>query len=317
MAVRHQVFQRVQLGVEVTPGTPVAANKRLLATYFRPTANVPRDPHTTVGSRFNSGSSEQKEWTGIELNGRMAFNDLAYIFNSLLLKSTGAGPWTFKPTPEAVDTLGYYTFQHGDAVNAEQVAHCNITGCSLRMNRTTAEVRGTGIGRPMAEAATLTGSPAKVPKVLVDPESFDILVGDSVAGLTRINKGFEVAFNYGGARDGLFPMRADQDSFDELVEDAPDVNMTLNLQHDATAVGYMADLRAATQKYIRIIALGPEYSVGVPYKFQLTMAFVFSGNERGESNKVHASTFTLIPDDSEVTIGSPIEVVIDSNHVLP
>ena len=44
MGLPATVFQGVQIGVESTPGTPVAANKKLLATSMIPSPKVETKP---------------------------------------------------------------------------------------------------------------------------------------------------------------------------------------------------------------------------------------------------------------------------------
>ena len=84
MPERATVFQATQLGVESTKGTAVPANKRLLATMFNLSPQIPVEGFRPMGSKAFTTATRQKEWTEGEIEGVFAFNDIIYLLSGLL-----------------------------------------------------------------------------------------------------------------------------------------------------------------------------------------------------------------------------------------
>jgi hypothetical protein len=74
---------------------------------------------------------------------------------------------------------------------------------------------------------------------------------------------------------------------------------TVILEHDSVSAGYMANLRARTTLYAKIIARGaPIETVGgvvFPYALTLTYPFKFVDPSRQDTNGVYTSTFPMVP----------------------
>lgn len=318
---RANVFQKVQLGKETVPGTAVAANRRLLAFMFRPKPNIPVNFFRPSGSRFNTVATVGKEWTEFDVSGEMAYNDLLYFFSSLIKAPTGGSPYTMKMSPDVQDTFNTFTIEYGEAGgNCERCTYGVATGCTLTFNRNSSEFSGTMIARTMESGATITPTPTKVKKLPVNSAKVDVLVGDTVAGLTKITRALETSIEISDARNGLFVLDSAQSSFVETVERAGNYRANLSVQYDSTAVGYMADLRSSKEKYIRISVVGAEYNPVGPlnYSLQITAPFSFEENSPGENEDIYAANFSLqLIEDSAGTVASGIEVVISTDTPLP
>src|SRR5919109_3965922 len=122
MAERATIFQTVQIGVEATPGTAVAANKKLEALSIEPAAQVDIDKFRPMGNKFPTLTQIGKDWVEAGLSGVASYSDLTYVFSSLLVATTvsdlggvpAAKSWTFDPDSDGPDTSKTYTVEHGD-----------------------------------------------------------------------------------------------------------------------------------------------------------------------------------------------------------
>jgi len=294
MSGRASVYQGVQVGVEATPGEAVAANKRLLCTFIDPKPRVSVEGYRPQGSKFTTTESlPQNDHTMAAISGKIGYNDIAYLLTSCLCNPSGA--FTFKPEAFGPDTCKTLTVQTGSSVRAEQFTYGAVTALDFEVTRAAVNLTGEMIGQKTEEGATLTASPTALARAVVSPKHVKVYVGDSVGGLTKLSKLLVARFGIKGRHVPGFYVDADEESFTETVEDAPELTSSIVVEHNSVAAGYMADLRTAKQKFLRLHALGPEVSPGLQYEFRVTAPFVFQDNDRGDQDKTYASTFNLIP----------------------
>ena len=312
MSVNAAVFQRVQLGAEVTPGTLVAASKRLGCTMFRPVPRVPLTPFRPVGSKFPTAQTKQKEWTAFEYSGDIGYVDMLYILNSLLKKVAGGTP-TFIPDTWGPDSIQTYTMEHGSSLQAQKFGFGVISAMALTFSNTEASLRGSGFGQAMAGGITMTAAPTDVPVVPVDPASIDLYVGDTVAGLALVQRGLGVTLNFADKVGPAFFLKSSVSSFEDVVERPVTYGINLSVEHNSTAEGYMADLRAAKKKFLRIKCTGPEYGVGTPYLLQITCPFEFQNPDRPDVQDIYTDAFPVVPV-NDATFGGAIEVVLNTGQ---
>ncbi len=96
---RATVYEGAQLGIETVPGTAVAATRRLLNVEIDPQPKTDIKPVRPMGFKAATGVVTGKEYTDAKLAGDLAYNDIVYLFSSLL--SNAAAP----ATPASVYTL--------------------------------------------------------------------------------------------------------------------------------------------------------------------------------------------------------------------
>lgn len=308
--IRAAVYQRLQLGVEATAGTGVAANKRLQSTevMFRP--RVPLTEFRAVGDKFPSDETKGKDWSEGTIRGVLSFTDIVYLLSSVCHKAAVPGTWTFIPAPYAADDPQTYTFEYGSASGAEKCVFGVVTGLDLRFSGERLEVGGSTIGRTLQEGVSMTASPTNVAKANADPAALDFFMGNSIAGLTKITNGIECRLALGNKIAPWFAVDSAQSSYTDLVERAPDVRGGLDTVHDSVSQAWDADMRAKRTKFFRAKVLGPVIGAGPgTYSFQVTCAFRFREPDRGERNDAWASMWgmQLINDD---TLGGAIKFEI-------
>lgn len=117
--------QAIQLGVESTPGTGVAANKKLLQTSISPAVKSSVKTYRPMGQKYAGAAALSKEWTESKLEGPLNYGELTYLLASLLSYSapaqqggTAAYKWTFASSASSADTVKTYTIEQGDSVRA-------------------------------------------------------------------------------------------------------------------------------------------------------------------------------------------------------
>ena len=188
MPERGTVLEQVQVGAEGTAGTVTAANRRLLCTMIEPSPVVPREPYRPVGSKTNTTAISQKEETQADLSGVLCYNDIVYLFSSILEQATITTPsgatntrrWTFTPANYAPDTVISFTVEKGSSAGAERFAFGTVDSLSLTWNRTEATIGGSMFGQELTEAITLTASPTTIDEAPIDPNTVSIYVGSAL-----------------------------------------------------------------------------------------------------------------------------------------
>lgn len=112
MPERAEVLEVAQLGMETTPGTLVAATVRPMCIEIEPDIVTNIKHHRVAGNKLNTNSSKAKETATWKVTGYAAYDDLLYLFSSILQKVT---PTT--PTNNGIWTLnagsGTFTLTYG------------------------------------------------------------------------------------------------------------------------------------------------------------------------------------------------------------
>lgn len=112
MPLRAQVFERFQLGPEVTEGTPVYPNRRPLGLGLSFDPQIDSEPIREMGNKAPVGMQVFKEHTEGNYQGALGYNEWIYILSSLLCKATISTPSTNGVWTLTVDaTGGTYTLQ--------------------------------------------------------------------------------------------------------------------------------------------------------------------------------------------------------------
>ena len=197
MAERSALFEAVQIGKETTPGTGVAANKKLLATSFELGPEVEVDTFRPNGFKFPTIASLNREHTTGDISGQLSYTDIVYLLSSLVTADTPENvgttgyEWVFTSDSDGPDAPVTYTIEQGSSVRAHKVVNAQVTGLTLTFNRDGTEVGGTIIGEALEDGITLTGSPTSIDlqPVMVTEVGIKIaaaaadLAADSLGGL--------------------------------------------------------------------------------------------------------------------------------------
>lgn len=296
MAERATIFNHLQLGVESTPGTVVAAAIQLLDSGITPRPRIPTAQYRPMGSKYATDLLVQKVRSEFGLEGVISYIDLTYWLSSCLRKATTPGTWIFDSNPFAADVFQTFTMEYGSAAGAERLAYGAVTGLEFAFTETECRMRGNGIGRDMADGITLTPTPTILPSVVLNPANTDVFIGDSIGGLANAGRFFEANFNISGRYNPVVTLDSSQPSFSALVEGSPTLTARLVCEKDSVANGYMTDLKSAKTKYMRIKNTDPRIVTGsTHYDFQLTFPFKFREPDPADRQGVYANTYELVP----------------------
>lgn len=316
MAVRATVNERIQVGVEVTSGTGVSANKRLMGL-DRLTLNPmePQGRHRSAGSEVQSGVSLQKVHSEFDFEGPFCFLTVPYLLTAMLLDQT-ASPYTYTPDPYGADAIKTLTIETGSADHAEKAAYGVVSNVRIRATKADVTINGGGFARKLSTNITMTATPTLVGKALADPAKVSVLIGTTVGGLAEVEH-LEAEINLPARWAPHFTLNVATDSFDshKKIANEPTITLTLESAADAdTLIGYA---RAKTKIFVRIIlGTDEEYSAGNSYEAQFTSYCTVEAPKRQDNDAVFGATFILHPEPSSDTGDSWIEAIITNGGSL-
>lgn len=279
MPRRSSIAQTVQVGVESTIGTSVAANKKLpdLMITPRPMANVLR--FRSSASKYASVVSVGKEWSEAAVTGSPGYNTLIYPLNSIIntgvITTPGGGTLsrdhTFTPNVATEDTVKSYTIEKGSAAGAEKTTGNIFNELAINVNRNEVGLTGTTFGQLWQTGISMTGSPTTLAMVPIMPTQFKIYNDTTFGGLggTQLTADFVANFTISNRFGQIWPINSAKTSWDEPVEIEPQVRLALQLENNATGQAFVTAMRNATVQYTRLEALGSIIEAAITYKFRL------------------------------------------------
>lgn len=274
MPERTTVAQKVQIGVETTPGTAVPANKLL------PGLSIVGEPQSVMqkfrpqGFKYQTIVVQQKEWMQAALSGYPTFDEIVYVLSGVISRSvpaptqqtdgtggqvTGAYKWVFDSATDTEDNPNTFTVETGSSVRAYKFANSLVKTFGFKFNRDAVDVSGQMIGQLMTDGVTLTGSPTSLPLVPMLATGFDFFIDPTsgALGTTKLGRFFEGEFQLNDRYGPFWTVDSSQASYAGVVEIAPTATMSVMVEADATGMSYLNTLRAGTTVFARIRCLGP------------------------------------------------------------
>jgi hypothetical protein len=310
VAERSSISQSVQIGVESTPGTPVAASKRLQSIGFKLGPKVDSKANLPIGQKYPNLVVVGKEWSEAELSGMPVYTELPYIFSSLMSTATsvtetmdsaihtGGFVWTFDSLSFGDDTPKTYTLEQGSSARAHRVSNGIITSLSLDWSRDETKIGGTLLAQALTDGITMTGSPTSLAQVPVRPTHWSVYLDDTAAGLggTKLTRALKGNIKISDRFGPLWVVDAAQNSFVNTVEIEPKVTFNVMQMADAAAMANLTAMRNGSTKFLRLEAVGPNiYTNGgviVNNTFRLDLAGQIGDIEPFEdSDGVYAITW--------------------------
>lgn len=264
------IDQRVQVGQEVTPGTPVAATKIMGDwTAFSVAPSIDVSMLRGMGAKFGLSGIVGKEMTTIAVGGPMTYDSLVYALNAAFKTGVIAAGGdattryhTFALSQTAQETYSAMTFEHGDTLRGRQIAGCQMPDWSFTFDlmANSAEWSGSMLGRSLADNTALTGSLTNVTSTAMAPALVDIYMDTTYAGLgtTKLTRCLKADWSMSGHWEPLFTLNSTlARSMAVQVEAAPTVECKLLLEVDAAGMSRLTALRANTSQFLRITCTGP------------------------------------------------------------
>lgn len=311
MAERSAITQVTQVGVEApgTPGTAVAATRKLqsMSIQLNPKANS--DVWTPKGYKYATLVAPTKEWMEASIDGRMTYDELIYLLSSVVDTGThaqimdggtptGAYTWVFQSSTNAADVPKTLTVENGSDFRAHRAAYALIKELSLHLTQETCELSGSAIAQRIEDGVTLSPGATEVAggAKVIGPRQVDIFLNVSAAGIgtTKITRVEECEFHLSDRFGAGWFFDSTKPSWTTHVETDPGADFSLTMEADATGMGMLTALRAGDTRYVRIQAVGPNiYTGGVTVNHQLRLDMAVKVREPGDFGE--ADGITTLP----------------------
>jgi hypothetical protein len=274
--------QVTQIGVESTPGTGVAANKKFQALSIVPSIAGEFFKFRPMGYKVPTVGGPLKEWSKAKLTGQPTYEEILYPFCSGVSYAAGvqqggtaAYLWTLPLTSTAADAYKAFTVEHGSSVRARKAEGMHVNSLSMGFSRAGVTIEGDLIGEALQDGISMTGSPTVIAATPILPQQVDIYLADTYAGLpgTALTRGFEAQFSISNRWAMPWPLGSALTSFIMGVEQ-PEPAITAKLVHvaDATGMGLLTQMRAGSSKFMRIKAVGALIASTYYYTLQIDLA---------------------------------------------
>lgn len=321
-AVRSGVNQTVQIGVESTPGTPVACSKLLDAFTWTLGPKPTTKQFRGIGRQYPSASALLTSMSTGKLTGPGDFAQCAYIFSSLWGapsftlhgSSTTAydNVWTPPLAGSYAASAKTFTLQQGDAVDAEQYAFAVFTGCGYSFNRRQ-EVTFTAdlIAQALTDGVTMTASPTVVEQVPMTGAQGNVYLDTTSAGIgtTQLVDPLKVEYKASDYYDGYWPINRANASYTNILDKEKKHELTLMLQANSAGIAIKGNyLETGARCYVRVNLTGPiidaVHTVNASMQHDLA-CFVTDVKEFSIEDQVFAVTYTLaVAEDSAWNSGT-------------
>lgn len=322
MAEVSALAQVVQLGVEVTPGTAVAATKKLASLSIEPSPEMSVQTFRPAGQKYATTAVQHREHTALAVSGIPTYDEIVYLLSSCLCTATittpgGTSPrlWTFAPSSTAPDTVKTYTVEKGDATKCYDIPYCLFTGFSLEIGTDDVSLSGSAIGKAMITGQTLAGGATQLAMKPIARKHFSLYLDDTYAqiGTTKLTRAFTGSIELSDRFGPLFPIDAAlAGSFAAHVETEPNLGGKLLVEADAAGDALIANLRSGATKYLRLQAEGD--TIETTYKYSLKIdAAVKLTNVSGLSDQdgVYAIDFEYAAV-TDSTMGAALKVEVQN-----
>jgi len=305
MAEVAQIFNGIQIGPEATPGTGVAASKLLGYMALEPGISIDFNQFRPMGQVVNAAITPGKDSTEWGLSGAGSYSEYAYLFCSLLQNvspstvDTTARRWTFIPAGRSEDTPKTYTVEAGSATRAQKATYVLINGAEITFNRTDGvTLSGSAVGQQIQDNITLTGTPTAVEEAIMLPTHLDVYVDTTSAGIggTKLTRDFNAVFRCNDRWGTIWPINSANASYVSHVATEPTVQMELTVEADSQGMGFLADARLGSTKYLRMSAVSTVNAgaTSTKYDMLIDMAGKISNiNAFDDNDGVKVLTYTF------------------------
>lgn len=290
IAERSSITQASQIGVETTPGTLVAAPKRLGSMGFEIGPKIKSSSLQPDGQKYPTLQILGQEWTEGKISGMPVYTELPYALAGLtsaptvaqIMDSaipTGAYRWTFNSAVYADDTPKTYTIEQGSTFRAHRFGNALFPEYGWKFDREKIELDGKVLGKAIEDAITLTATPTLLPQVPCRPTEMSFYMDTASANLgnTKMLRTLSGDWKLSDRFAPLWVVDAAQGSFVNTVEDDPKLKFKVKQMADSQAMANLTAMRAGATVFMRLRTVGPQiYTSATPltlnHQFTLDVA---------------------------------------------
>lgn len=305
MAERSTIAQVVQIGVESTPGTAVAADKQFLSTGISPAIKVEMQRFRAMGQKFPSILVPGKEWVESSLEGAGSYTELAYLLASLLTDpgspstvDTSAYQYTYVPDVSSEDSPLTFTVEQGSGVRAGSFAYGLINELEIDFERAGVSTKGSVLGQQYQDGISMTASPTAIEQKPILPTDIDVYLDSTYGGLgtTKLTRVLKATWKVSNRWGTVWPLNTANASFAATVELEPATEIKLLVEADSNGMALLTDLRAGGTEFLRLAATSPDLAGAATQYYQVTLdqaVKVSDVAEFSDEDGVYAIEWTL------------------------
>lgn len=325
MPERSSVAQVSQIGLEATPGTAVAATRRLGSLSITPSMQIEAEPFRPEGLKFATLVVLNREWTEVDVEGTPTYEEVIIPLSGAVdaatvsqvmdaATPTTAYEWSFTPESGVADDPKTFTLERGQAgVQSERFSHLLFTSFGIEVSRSEVSLSCSGLAKSVEKNVTMTAG-LSTPATLtpITPGQFSVYMADTQAALSltgnsdpakRLGRVISTSPSIEDRYNPAWFVNSSEASFTTWVEnpDGAGGGFPLTVEADAAGMAHLDTLRAGTTKFIRLEALGPViYNAGTQmnlrYMFRWDMAVKVNGADTwGDEDGIYAIPWTFSP----------------------
>jgi hypothetical protein len=270
VAERSTISQSVQIGVETTPGTGVAATRRLGSIGFEMGIQTEISGQRPIGQKYASLQILGKEWTEADVSGAPVYTELPYIFSSLIdtgvvtqimdaATPTGAYRWVFESDTFGEDAPKTFTIEQGSAARAHRVTNAILSDWNMEWSREEISLGGTALARALEDGVTLTAGATGLDQIPVKPTDLSVYLDPThtALGSTKMVRALSGEVSLESRYVPLWVVDRAQPSFVTTLEGEPELTFSLVLMADAQGMAPLTAMRAGETRFLRLEAVGP------------------------------------------------------------
>jgi hypothetical protein len=309
MTTRSTVDKGIQLGVEVTPGTLVAANRRIPTLDINWSPNVITRQFRSAGRKFNGASVVDGAHMGGGYSGPLDYNSIIYPWASYVGVEGGAPTtpsggtlsrkWRFVPAMTGRDSnQKTYTVERGDSVAAQVATFVQFASFVLRMRRSAAGaemgISGDVFGRFPDDGQALTGSPTTIAQRPAAGGQVRIYADSTWAGIggTIVSDAYEAGQDLGTKFSPYYAYDAGS-TFKDTSEQAPPASFNFATAHTAQSRAFFANLVQNAKYFMRFLIEGATLEGAIKEKIQFDMVGRLTGAEERDNDGVFGYNYSL------------------------
>lgn len=314
---------QTQVGVEVTPGTGVTADKRLLNLDIVPAPSQGAALPETSG-RFPTVGMAQAESTIAEMSGVADFDTLTLLFLAMFGDATpedlgpgsGAYKWSWTPGQwTEASTLKTLTVEHGKAGtgNALKFTYGLLRDLGLDFDKNRAgppTLSGTMIGKAMTKAETLSSASDWDGEALPNAATVYLDTTPGNIGTTVLGTVLSASLGLRNWWEAYFLLRQDETDFGVVERRNPEVSLELTLLTDSTGMGLLDAMRNAGSRYLQLSSVGTLIADTYYHQLDVKLAAAIAGaiQFRHDANKFVVRVPFSVKYDTTLTYGVAVEL---------
>lgn len=308
MPENASVFTLTQLGAEGTAGTRGVPGTIVPSMAWKIDPDMTFQEFAPMGYKRNVEVVVGKEWCAFDIEGYGCYNCIVYplsgVYGTATITAGSITQWTFTPSSTAVDPDKTFTIQNGSSVRAIDATYGRVTSFSYHIDRDKFEIGGGGFAQRMTEGTTLQGSAKTVDLKPILPQTVDVWVDTTSAGLgtTKLTRLLSVDYELSNKANPLWAINSANTSFVADVETFPTASLKLLVEHDSANGGTLYSyLRSGQRLFVRVQGTGDTIQGGTAYTFRHDMAVEASAAPPfGDTDGVRTQeyTYSLVHDAS-------------------